>query len=411
MSTGKNEEQRTRDTPAPPRTPAPTPSATTEPVPPDAPDTPDTASTPAGPAEPRPASLTKQPDGTPADDTRRPLPTRPPRSENARHPGTRTPETTGTPETTRTPKTTRTPETPDQSAPGKTPSPPSPEPKTPAPASLSPGTTGSTTAPSRRSWPQAVPHQQSPATPQPPPPTARPVPAARPAPAGRSTPVPASRPAPAPRRATASASPRTPGPSPAPSRARAHTPYPGVSTATGHYSQHRRQPDDAPEPIPAASGAPVDRSAPYRARATGFATGVLHALGFTLLTVYEYFRTSVQALTEVQRAAGGSAGLREIADLQAELVQQSWYGVLSDVVGTLTFGQPRAALWTAVFLAVLVRLNQHGPARVQLGLSVLAAGYCALIALLWFPFLYALGSITFVALAATGAVLWAATRR
>ncbi|MGW7415633.1 hypothetical protein [Streptomyces sp. NPDC054863] len=127
--------------------------------------------------------------------------------------------------------------------------------------------------------------------------------------------------------------------------------------------------------------------------------------------MYEYFRATASTLSSAQRATGGPEELREIAGMQADLAHESWYGTVSDLARTVTFDQPRAALWSAVFLAVLVRLNRSGPPRVQLGLSVLAAGYCALFALVWFPFLYALGGAALIALAVTGALLWAATRR
>ncbi|MFI0980025.1 hypothetical protein ACH4SP_23845 [Streptomyces sp. NPDC021093] len=127
--------------------------------------------------------------------------------------------------------------------------------------------------------------------------------------------------------------------------------------------------------------------------------------------MYEYFRATASTLSGAQRATGGPEELREIAGMQADLAHESWYGAVGDIARTVTFDQPRAALWSAVFLALLVRLNRSGPPRVQLGLSVLSAGYCALLAVLWFPFLYALGGATFIALAATGVLLWAATRR
>ncbi|MCX5204804.1 hypothetical protein OG897_25530 [Streptomyces sp. NBC_00237] len=364
------------------------------------------------PSEPR-AATTPEPTG-PSRTAPDPQPTSPstptptPQPDpNPPTPGTPTPDTEPTPDADAPQDKAKASTPPDLTSTPERDSGPTPKPK-PAPSH----TTQLSTAKPHLSWPQAVPHQQSPAIPQPPTPPVRPVPAARPAQTARPTPRPAARPTPRPATASRPTPAPAASPAPAPPRARAHTPYPGTPTPP-HHSQHRQQPDDALVPEPAAPKplTPDDRRALHRSRATGFTTGVLHALGFTLLAVYEYYRTTVNNLNDLQRAAGGSDELREIASMQADLVRESWYGIVSDVARTVTFDQPRAALWTAVFIAVLVRLNGSGPPRIQLGLSVLACGYCALLALLWFPFLYTLGSATVVALAATGVLLWAATRR
>ncbi|GHH41305.1 hypothetical protein [Streptomyces candidus] len=201
-----------------------------------------------------------------------------------------------------------------------------------------------------------------------------------------------------------------------------HGPRPPTGAHTGdpqhqpphpapRYHQHRQYPDELPAPGPSHAATPADAHAALRRRATGPTTGLLHSVGFTLLAVVEYFRSLVNNLSPVQRAAGGSAELRDIAALQGDLLHQDWYQAVGDLARIATFDQPRAALWAAVFLALVVRLNRSGPARLQIVLSVLAAGYCGLLALVWFPFLYGLGGASVAALAATGALLWAATRR
>lgn len=205
---------------------------------------------------------------------------------------------------------------------------------------------------------------------------------------------------------TGAPSPHTPN-GPAPARARADS---GAHPAA-RYHQHRQYQGGEP---PAPTQADLDDAslqAARRRRATGFTTGVLHALGFTLLAVYEYFRAVVSNLSPAQLTAGGSTELREIARTQADLMKQNWYEAISELARILTFDQPRAFLWAAVLIAIVVRFNRSGPALLQIGLSVLAAGYCLLLSLVWFPFLYGLGAATFAAMAVSGALLWATTRR
>ncbi|MFF0744509.1 hypothetical protein ACFYVL_29320 [Streptomyces sp. NPDC004111] len=178
------------------------------------------------------------------------------------------------------------------------------------------------------------------------------------------------------------------------------------------FNQHRQYSDGDEPPAPDPAALDEDAlDAARRRRATGFTTGVLHALGFTLLAVYEYFRATVSNLSPAQLAAGGSTELREIARTQADLMKQDWYQAVTELARILTFDQPRAFLWAAVLIAIVVRFNRSGPALLQIGLSVVAAGYCLLLAVVWFPFLYGLGGASFAALAASGALLWAATRR
>ncbi|MFI5808151.1 hypothetical protein [Streptomyces sp. NPDC051561] len=224
--------------------------------------------------------------------------------------------------------------------------------------------------------------------------------------------------------------PRTPGPANTPTRAgtsrRPGTPTPAGpppsrgpraradsgAYPTPQFHQHRQSPgDDSPDPArhPDLTGAALQEA--RRRRATGFTTGALHALGFTLLAVYEYFRTMAGSLSPAQIATGGPAELRHIASLQADLMRQNWYEAISELARILTFDQPRAVLWAAVLIAIVVRFNRSGPALVQIGLSGLAAGYCALLSVVWFPFLHGLGAPSAVVFALSGALLWATTRR
>ncbi|MFJ6696039.1 hypothetical protein ACIQM4_08185 [Streptomyces sp. NPDC091272] len=285
-------------------------------------------------------------------------------------------QTTPNPAKTTPPATPPHPDAPTSPGPAKKTPTDSPRPA-PAQSPSAPAPPG----PAKKSWPKVVPHQASPTTAQPP------------AGSHHTRPL----------RVPARPGVRRPEEAPAPPRHNQHR----------QHRQHRQQSEEpaAPDPAELLTADPEALRAVRRGRATGFATGVLHTLGFTLLTVYEYFRTAAGSLSDAQRAAGGPDSLREIAGMQADLARESWYGAFGDLARLVTFDQPRAALWSAVFVAVLVRLNRSGPPRVQLGLSVVSAGYCALLAVLWFPFLYAVGSVAFLALAGAGALLWAATRR
>jgi hypothetical protein len=102
---------------------------------------------------------------------------------------------------------------------------------------------------------------------------------------------------------------------------------------------------------------------------------VAHALGFAVLLLAEYWR---QLLDDVRPGAQPPSGLRSVLEAAASLSDDDWHRAAVDLFETVSFGQERAALWAAVFFALVVRWNKHGPAEAQLALSYVSAAYCAL---------------------------------
>ncbi|GGZ31176.1 hypothetical protein GCM10010387_26210 [Streptomyces inusitatus] len=175
------------------------------------------------------------------------------------------------------------------------------------------------------------------------------------------------------------------------------------------------RPDPAGPPVPAFPPRPPlpprppvqeepSKATVLRRRAVGLATGIPHAVGLTLLLLFErYENLSPSHLAEE----------RPVFFIPiSELTEYGWFLFANDLAVSLTFGKEEAFLWASVLIALLVRLNRAGPAKPQFVLSVAAAVYCSLISL---AFVYYLLQpswwILLVLGAAAGAVVRLATRR
>ncbi|MFF8811635.1 hypothetical protein [Streptomyces pactum] len=121
------------------------------------------------------------------------------------------------------------------------------------------------------------------------------------------------------------------------------------------------------------------RDGPPKARkdAIGIGPGVCHSLGLTALVLSEIVRHD---LKDVGKPGGGQAPgyLRDLLKSWSSLAEEGWYRTAAELFDDVSLGQPRAALWAAVFMALVVRLNRNGPHEVQRVISVVAACYCLL---------------------------------
>lgn len=92
-------------------------------------------------------------------------------------------------------------------------------------------------------------------------------------------------------------------------------------------------------------------------------------------------------------------------------MDHTWFNFAGDVAFALTFGEALPFLWVAVAIAVLVRVNRAGPAKLQLALSAVSAFYCALICILWLAVLLQAGWWLLLVMGAAGAFVRLVTRR
>lgn len=162
-------------------------------------------------------------------------------------------------------------------------------------------------------------------------------------------------------------------------RARARASSGGASSSGGPPS-----PNGWPEPSVAT---PRGERSAARKKTVGAGLGFCHALGLTFLFTVEWLRSRWDS--------GGTdslAYLKQIGELAASLSQEEWYRTVADLFDAISLHQPRAALWAAVFIAAVVRLNRHGPEPVQRVLSVITAGYCLIGAVALWPYTAAAGS-------------------
>lgn len=144
-----------------------------------------------------------------------------------------------------------------------------------------------------------------------------------------------------------------------------------------------------------------------RKKTVGAGPGFCHTLGLLVLALSEWVRADLKDATSY----ASHSYLKNMIEFAAELADTDWYKPAVDLYDKVSFGQPRAALWAAVFMALVVRLNRHGPEEAQQALSWVTAAYCLLATVALMPYLAAPGGGGFVLLLAVSAgVVSVATR-
>ncbi|MEU4891106.1 hypothetical protein AB0B12_04065 [Streptomyces sp. NPDC044780] len=144
-----------------------------------------------------------------------------------------------------------------------------------------------------------------------------------------------------------------------------------------------------------------------RRKAVAVGPGVCHALGLMMLVISEWVRADLKDATSL--ASRGY--LKDMIEFTGSLADTDWYKPVVDLYDKVSFGEPRAALWAAVFIALVVRLNRYGPEEAQWALSWVAAAYCALATLALLPYLAAPGAGgALLLLALSGGLVHMATR-
>ncbi|MDX3226050.1 hypothetical protein [Streptomyces sp. ME19-01-6] len=143
-----------------------------------------------------------------------------------------------------------------------------------------------------------------------------------------------------------------------------------------------------------------------RKKAVGAGPGVCHALGLMMLVISEWVRADLKDATSL----ASHTYLKDMIKFAAELAETDWYKPAVDLYDNVSFGQPRAALWAAVVMALVVRLNRHGPEEAQQVLSWVTAGYCLLATVALMPYLAAPGVGIILLLALSGGLVNVATR-
>ncbi|NED92748.1 hypothetical protein G3I76_73430 [Streptomyces sp. SID11233] len=103
--------------------------------------------------------------------------------------------------------------------------------------------------------------------------------------------------------------------------------------------------------------------------------------------------------------------VNDLVDIHLRLGEHGWFDFVSDLAITLTFGALWPFLWVSVLIAVLVRLNPGGPAKLQLTLSAATAFYCVLLSITWLAYFLQLGWWILLAIGAAGAFIRLVTRR
>ncbi|MEU0812255.1 hypothetical protein [Streptomyces sp. NPDC005970] len=136
-----------------------------------------------------------------------------------------------------------------------------------------------------------------------------------------------------------------------------------------------------------------------RKKTVGAGPGFCHALGLMVLVISEWVRADLKDATSL----ASNSYLKDMIRFAAELSEADWYKPAVDLYDKLSFGQPRAALWAAVFMALAVRLNRHGPEEAQQVLSWVTAAYCLLATVALLPYLAAPGGGGLILLLAVSA--------
>ncbi|MFE5490427.1 hypothetical protein ACFQ7Z_10810 [Streptomyces virginiae] len=154
----------------------------------------------------------------------------------------------------------------------------------------------------------------------------------------------------------------------------------------------------APQPLAVPAARPEAHG--LRRAAVGLTTGIAHTVGLTF--VFLQIRLN---------SMGPGRAAKDAADIHLRLAEQGWFNSVGDLAFILTFGEPWPFLWVSVLIAVLVRLNRGGPAKLQLALSVATAFYCLLVCIAWAAVLLQPGWWLLIAMGAAGAFVRLVTRR
>lgn len=134
---------------------------------------------------------------------------------------------------------------------------------------------------------------------------------------------------------------------------------------------------------------------------------VVHALGLALLMVTEYVR---QVLDDVGAGATPPRELEAMGRAQLSLAEDGWYTSVVDIWDAVSLEQGRAALWAAVFFALVVRFNKEGPEVAQRVLSYVTGVYCVLAVIVGLPYVET-GLLALVALLFAAGILNVVTRK
>jgi hypothetical protein len=143
-----------------------------------------------------------------------------------------------------------------------------------------------------------------------------------------------------------------------------------------------------------------------RKKTVGAGPGFCHALGLTVLVISEWVRADLKDATSL----AAHSYLKNMIEFAAELSETDWYKPAVDLYDKISFGQPRAAPWAAVVMALVVRLNRHGPEEAQQALSWVTAAYCLLATVALMPYLAAPGVGIILLLALSAGLVNVATR-
>ncbi|MFR9725828.1 hypothetical protein ACL02R_21040 [Streptomyces sp. MS19] len=153
---------------------------------------------------------------------------------------------------------------------------------------------------------------------------------------------------------------------------------------------------------------PAETRPSLRQRAVGPWSGLLHSLGLAALVVTEWLHHHLRTTDPGSLAI--DPYVRDVATATEDLREYGAYRWATDLFEAASLGEGRAGLWTAVYVALLVRLNRKGPARAQHTLSMLAGAYCLLGFLASLPLLVPLGAGAVFLPGLCGALVWAVTR-
>jgi hypothetical protein len=131
-----------------------------------------------------------------------------------------------------------------------------------------------------------------------------------------------------------------------------------------------------------------------------------HAAGLAVLALSELWRADLKAASGNGTTPSGTGRLYKAL---VSVSDKDWHKAAVDIYDTISFGEGRAALWAAVFFALVVRLNRHGPEKLQLAISYVTAAYCVVAAITGAYFFLA-GGRAIPVIALSLGVVWASTR-
>lgn len=156
-------------------------------------------------------------------------------------------------------------------------------------------------------------------------------------------------------------------------------------------------------------GAPAGTDEARTPRLGPWDTGakVLHGLGLATLAMSEQVRFYLDNAREGRPVPDHIESVFKSAVSVSR--DGSFHRTLWDIQENISFGQERAALWAAVFFAIVVRRNSRGPADLQKAISVVTAGYCGLAAMAG-SYMLSAGISAFVLVAISIGAMFAFTR-